>query len=278
MPRFSLREFSRPDYASFLPKKDPNNAIWPRISMLAKMLNEIPWFKKSAQDKLAEQSAADMEEYTPNSEQQDALAQQNRAENQMEGYTPDNEPDGLLHVEDLDNEALPSYMGWDFDYKTATPEQLKVIQKLLKEGGYDLGKSGPRKDGVDGKRGNKTLAAYIDYNKKLQGSRLWNQNRAPDEEQDAADFAKALSDTPAKNMEGYKPAPNVDPSDVGNKYHIVRGSGGPSETQYEKTPAEIQEEKEADDAVNESVRRELEEAKRWSGMMDGYKPNMTGGR
>ena len=278
MPRFSLREFSRPDYASVLPKKDPNNAIWPRISMLAKMLNEIPWFKKSAQDKLAEQSATDMEGYTPNSEQQDKLAQQSRAEAQMAGYIPDNEPDGLLHVEDLDSEALPSYMGWDFNYKTATPEQLKVIQKLLKEGGYDLGKSGPGKDGVDGKRGNKTYAAYIDYNKKLQGSRLWNQNRAPDEEQDAADFAKALSDTPAKNMEGYKPAPNVDPSDVGNKYHIVRGSGGPSETQYEKTPAEIQEEKEADDAVNESVRRELEEAKRWSGMMGGYKPNTTGGR
>lgn len=278
MPRFSLREFSRPDYASVLPKKDPNNAIWPRISMLAKMLNEIPWLKKSAQDKLSELSATDMEGYTPNSEQQDTLAQQSRAETQMEGYTPDNEPDGLLHVEDLDNEVLPSYMGWNFDYKTATPEQLKVIQKLLKEGGYDLGKFGPRKDGVDGKRGDKTYAAYIDYNKKLQGSRLWNQNRAPDEEQDAADFAKALSDAPAKNMEGYKPEPNIDPSDVGNKYHTVRGSGGPSETQYKKTPAEIQEEKEADDAVNESVRRELEEAKRWSGMMGGYKPNTTGGR
>ena len=58
----------------------------------------------------------------------------------------------------------------------------------------------------------------------------------------------------------------------------MRVSCGPSETQYEKTPAEIQEEKEADDAVNESVRRELEEAKRWSGMMNGYKPNTTGGR
>lgn len=273
MPRFSLREFSRPDYVSSLPKKDPNNAIWPRLVMLAKMLNEIPWFKKSAQDELAEQSAADMKGYTPDSEQQDKLAQQSRAEAQIAGYTPDNEPDGLLHVEDLDDDALPSYMGWDFNYETATPEQMKVIQKLLKEGGYDLGKTG-----IDGKRGDKTLAAYIDYNKKLQGSRLWNQNRAPDEEQDAADFAKALSDIPSKNMESYKPAPTIDPSDVGNKYHTVRGSGGPSETQYEKTPAEIQEEKEADDAVNDSVRRELEEAKRWSGAMGGYKPNTTGGR
>lgn len=278
MARFGLREFANPNYIDALPAHDPNNALWPRISRLAKMLNEIPWFKKSAQDELAEQSAADMEGYVPDSEQSDKLAQQSRAEAQMAGYTPDNEPDGLLHIEDLDDDALPSYMGWDFNYETATPEQLKTIQKLLKKGGYDLGKSGPGKDGVDGKRGDKTLAAYIDYNKKLQGSRLWNQNRAPDEEQDAAAFAKALSDVSSQNMEGYKPAPSIDPSDVGNKYHTVRGSGGPSETQYEKTPAEVQEEKNADDEVNESVRRELEEAKRWSGMMSGYKPNKTGGR
>ena len=172
MPRFSLREFSRPDYASSLPKKDPNNAIWPRISMLAKMLNEVPWFKKSAQDELSEQSAADMEGYVPNSEQQDESSQQSRAEAQMAGYVPDEEPDGLLHIEDLDADALPSYMGWDFNYETATPEQLIDIQKLLKAGGYDIGKTGSRKDGIDGERGPKTLAAYIDYNKKLQGSRL----------------------------------------------------------------------------------------------------------
>lgn len=213
MPRFSLREFSRPDYASSLPKKDPNNAIWPRTSMLAKMLNEIPWFKKSAQDELSEQSAADMEGYVPNSEQQDKFSQQSRAEAQMAGYVPDEEPDGLLHIEDLDADALPSYMGWDFNYETATPEQLMDIQKLLKAGGYDIGKTGPRKDGIDGERGPKTLAAYIDYNKKLQGDRLWNQNRAPDEEQESATFEN-----------------------------------------------------------------ELEEAKRWSETMDGYKPNTTGGR
>lgn len=192
MPRFSLREFRSPDYASSLPKKDPNNAIWPRISMLAKMLNEVPWFKTSAQDELSEQSAADMEGYVPNSEQQDESSQQSRAEAQMAGYIPDEEPDESLHIEDLDADALPSYMGWDFNYETATPEQLIDIQKLLKAGGYDIGKTGPRKDGIDGERGPKTLAAYIDYNKKLQGSRLWNQNRAPDEEQESATFENEL--------------------------------------------------------------------------------------
>lgn len=196
MARFTLREFTTPNYVDALPAHDRNDALWPRISKLAKMLNEIPWFKKSEQDELAEQSAADMEGYVPNSELSEEYAQQSRAEAQMAGYVPDEEPDGLLHIEDLDDEALPSYMGWDFNYETATPEQLMDIQKLLKAGGYDIGKTGPRKDGIDGKRGAKTLAAYIDYNKKLQGSRLWNQNRAPDDtpptEQESATFENEL--------------------------------------------------------------------------------------
>lgn len=192
MARFSLREFATPNYVDALPAHDRNDALWPRISKLAKMLNEIPWFKKSEQDELAEQHAADMEGYVPNSELSEEYAQQSRAEAQMAGYVPDEEPDGLLHVEDLDADALPSYMGWDFNYETATPEQLIDIQKLLKSGGYDIGKTGPRKDGIDGKRGAKTLAAYIDYNKKLQGNRLWNQNRAPDEEQESATFENEL--------------------------------------------------------------------------------------
>lgn len=43
MPRFMLREFSVPDYRSSLPEKDPNNAIWSRISAFAKMLHDISW-------------------------------------------------------------------------------------------------------------------------------------------------------------------------------------------------------------------------------------------
>lgn len=43
MPRFMLREFSRPDYLGSLPTHDPNNAIWPRISAFAKMLHDISW-------------------------------------------------------------------------------------------------------------------------------------------------------------------------------------------------------------------------------------------
>lgn len=41
MPRFTLREYSSPDYAKYLPEHDENNALWPRLSGLAKMLHEI---------------------------------------------------------------------------------------------------------------------------------------------------------------------------------------------------------------------------------------------
>lgn len=43
MARFALREFSVPEYYRSLPEKDPNNAIWPRISAFAKMLHDMSW-------------------------------------------------------------------------------------------------------------------------------------------------------------------------------------------------------------------------------------------
>ena len=43
MPRFTLQQFSPTDYRGSLPERDPNNAIWPRISAFAKMLHDISW-------------------------------------------------------------------------------------------------------------------------------------------------------------------------------------------------------------------------------------------
>ena len=50
MARFVLREFSTPDYRGSLPGRDPNNAIWPRISALGKMLHDMSWEDKGAYD------------------------------------------------------------------------------------------------------------------------------------------------------------------------------------------------------------------------------------
>lgn len=163
MPRFSLREYSKPDYRSSLPNSDPNNAIWPRISMLAKMLNEIPWFKKG------DDSSAE-EEYRPVQDEASAQYGESRensvaaekAAKQMEGYTPDGEDDGKLHAEDLGRDEL------GFDLQNADKNSIKALQQQLRDGGYDIA--------VDGVLGGETQAAYDDYNRKLMGAKLYNQN------------------------------------------------------------------------------------------------------
>lgn len=194
MPRFSLREFSTPDYISSMPERDPNNAIWPRISMLAKALNEMPWFKKDydTEDDSPETVSASTFETDRTAEQNaqraddpDGLTLRERGEaesKRMKGYTPDGESDGLLHVEDLDRDDV------GFDLQNAAPKDIKRMQKQLRDGGYDIA--------VDGIWGQKqSQPAYEDYNRKLMGNKLYNQNYGDDSEQA---FAKALEDAYAQ--------------------------------------------------------------------------------
>jgi hypothetical protein len=55
------------------------------------------------------------------------------------------------------------------DYDEGSSSAVKAMQQELVDSGYDLGKYGPNKDGIDGKFGNKTKLAYIDFmNKKLE--------------------------------------------------------------------------------------------------------------
>lgn len=194
MPRFSLREFSTPDYVSAMPERDPNNAIWPRISMLAKALNEMPWFKKGddTEENSQESVSASTSENDRTAEQNaqraddpDGLTLRERGEaesERMKGYTPDGENDGQLHVEDLDRDEV------GFDLQNATRQDIKKMQKQLREGGYDIA--------VDGIWGQKqSQPAYEDYNRKLMGNKLYNQNYGDDSEQA---FAKALEDAYAQ--------------------------------------------------------------------------------
>lgn len=193
MPRFSLREFSTPDYISAMPERDPNNAIWPRISMLAKMLNEIPWFKKDSgtEDESPEEVSAPTSENDRTAEQNaqragdpDGLTLRERGDaesERMKGYTPDGESDGFLHVEDLDRDEV------GFDLQNATRQDIIKMQNQLKDGGYNVS--------VDGLWGPQSSAAYEDYNRKLMGNKLYNQNYGDDSEQA---FAKALEDAYAQ--------------------------------------------------------------------------------
>lgn len=89
MPRFGLHEFSRPDYRGSLPERDPNNAIWPRISMFAKMLHDMSWEEEPEEPtedelRLASDDAHEsMEGYVPNSDDEST-----RASELMKGYRP----------------------------------------------------------------------------------------------------------------------------------------------------------------------------------------------
>lgn len=153
MPRFALREFSEPDYVSTLPAHDPNDALWPRISMLAKMLNEIPWLKKKTEEKqntektpqeeLAEEYSQEMSDYDHSPQEQ-----AEKASAAMEGYDP------------VDKDYL------QFDPKTASKAEIKDMQRELASGGGDLGKWG-----ADGKWGKMSQKAYNEYNAKLNATR-----------------------------------------------------------------------------------------------------------
>lgn len=92
MPRFGLHEFSRPDYRGSLPERDPNNAIWPRISMLAKMLHDMSWEEEPDEstevtqeelDDAKAQAESDMLGYVPNGDDEST-----RASELMKGYRP----------------------------------------------------------------------------------------------------------------------------------------------------------------------------------------------
>lgn len=159
MARFALREFATPNYVDALPAHDPNDALWPRISMVAKMLNEIPWFKKGEEETPREAQDEDSTQY---GEAQENSKAAEHATEQMKGYQPDGEDDGLLHIEDLDRDEV------GFDSKNADKAGVKQMQQQLRDGGYDIK--------VDGVWGPKSQAAYEDYNRKLMGSKLWNQN------------------------------------------------------------------------------------------------------
>ena len=91
MPRFTLRQFSPTDYRGSLPERDPNNAIWPRISAFAKMLHDISWEDDDGptEDELrlaSDDASESMEGYTP--ETDDELT---KGSELMKGYKPNTE-------------------------------------------------------------------------------------------------------------------------------------------------------------------------------------------
>lgn len=157
MPRFGLKEFSTPDYRSSLPEKDPNNAIWPRISAFAKMLHDMSW------EDTPEEIDSSEAQHLADSEAMDYDFSAADASKKMEGYKPDNtksrEPtdmDKEKEISEKRESEMSDYLR-GFDPNTATDEEIRQMQRLVAPVDVDAD------DFADGKWGEKSLKAYLDY-------------------------------------------------------------------------------------------------------------------
>lgn len=146
MPRFGLHEFSRPDYRGSLPERDPNNAIWPRISMFAKMLHDMSWEEEpeepTEEELRDEQSIAesDMLGYKPLS----------ATESQMEGYRPYDktvdEPEPTRSPRNMDEQRELAENA-TIDDPTIRGRNMSQLRKELKEINENAKKKIPAEDG-----------------------------------------------------------------------------------------------------------------------------------
>lgn len=87
MARFALREFSVPEYRSSLPEKDPNNAIWPRISAFAKMLHDMSWEDDGDEDEYDDGTGRNEDERTSDFEQNARENVKTSEDRKMDGYS-----------------------------------------------------------------------------------------------------------------------------------------------------------------------------------------------
>ena len=194
MPRFYLREVGPTDYRSSLPEKDPNNAIWPRISAFAKMLHDISWEDKPVDEdevRMASDTAAeDMAGYESNGTSD--------AERQMEGYKPNTEEQNKeMMADETQRRVNGNYTGgtrskdsadfmarqaaiaaqndedfnnfiMNFDPKTASKEDIRKMQRIIAPADAQLSdpdanpKRGDFDDSIWGKN---SLKAFEDYKK-----------------------------------------------------------------------------------------------------------------
>lgn len=132
MARFALREFSVPDYRSSLPEKDPNNAIWPRISAFAKMLHDMSW-EDGDDEELDDGTGRSEEERAADFEQNARENVKTSEDKKMDGYS-----------EYLDDQSRLT----EDEKKTQGAEQQLEDERNRK----NIGFGGDRSGGIDRQR------------------------------------------------------------------------------------------------------------------------------
>lgn len=204
MSRFSLREYTIPSYANGIPPEDKEERPVQKIEKFSTLLNEIPWFSKDDSQPPNDESMLSGSEagVTPNQMREDLNAIL------VEGKDPAEVVKYRVNPAPLDQSVELQVMknaGNDTDefgraleaaelkrnplkapdtnlfgkaelgkQLTDTPdpndrEAVMAWQAKLKKLGYDLGSTGPNKDGIDGVWGGKSKAAYNDWYSKKWG-------------------------------------------------------------------------------------------------------------
>lgn len=154
MPRFGLHQFSRPDYRGSLPERDPNNAIWPRISMFAKMLHDMSWEEEEPEEVTQEeldaakaQAESDMLGYEPKSEieakkmegyhpmTQEEYADQKAEEQKGQSRSPD--MDRQREIAESSTNSLDDFLT-GFNPKTASKEDIRQMQRIVAPANAEL--------------------------------------------------------------------------------------------------------------------------------------------
>lgn len=193
MPRFALQPVGTIDYRTSLPQRDPNNAIWPRISAFAKMLQDMSWEDKEKrvpdQDELdaiaateseemngytpaAEEASKQMEGYKPNTPEQDVEAMVDEQQRRVNGnYTGGHREDSVdmekqKSMADSSNTAMDDFVK-NFDPKTSSKEDIRKMQRIIAPADAKLSdpddavSRGYFDDSVWGKASQKALEDYL---------------------------------------------------------------------------------------------------------------------
>lgn len=204
MARFRLQEYSTPGYAGLIPPEDEEERPVQKIEKFSTLLNEIPWFSEGEGGSNDESMLSGSEAGVKPDEMQDDINASmlegkdigELARSRVEGYAPlgqsvelqlmkgagDSEEDfgRALKAAELKRSSL-SAPDTSLFQKAELGKQLTEApdpkdkdavmnwQLKLKQLGYDLGNSGPNKDGIDGVWGGKSKAAYNDWYSKNYG-------------------------------------------------------------------------------------------------------------
>lgn len=191
--QFRLVMPTMPGFADHISRLGPEDRPVQKFEQFAKFLNEIPWFSEkddggqSEEQNASVESAKGMEGYTPDTEAQDEIQQENekriasdKASAQMEGYVPDEanvaQPYRDSYADDYDTVK-------NFDPENALPEEIVEVQKLV----------GTKPDGIWGPKSEDARTQYLlsGEDKARYGEASQLQDR---------DFAVALAD--AKKRRG----------------------------------------------------------------------------